>query len=248
MKNALITGGATGIGAECCIELAKNGYNIVLNHLNQDEKALSIKYKVEKYTTCYIFNADISKEQEINAMDEYIQKKTGLILVLVNNAGQYPRKSFTDLDLRFWNNMINNNLTNHYLCSKIFSKHMIQLSSGSIINIGSVLSKIGRKDLTAYISAKAGLEGLNKSLAIELGIHNIRSNCILPGSIEVCKENEIVHDHSEMVKRQLRRQCIKRRGKPKDIANLVSFLASNKSSFITGQNISVDGGWFYNEK
>lgn len=248
MKIALITGGATGIGAECCIRLAKDGYYIVLNHLDQKEKALKIKHLVEKFKPCMIINADITKESAVRKMSNYVQKELGLISALVNNAGLYPRRSFEKLDLEFWNMMIEINLTSHYICSNIFSKHMLLNGQGSIVNIGSILSKIGRKELMPYISAKAGLEGLTKSLAIELGNSNIRANCILPGSIEVDMESNVVKDQEKMIVRQLKRQCIKRRGTPRDISNMVSFLVSNKSGFITGQSISIDGGWFFNDK
>jgi 3-oxoacyl-[acyl-carrier protein] reductase len=248
MKTALITGGSTGIGKFCCIKLAKAGFNIVINHINNETIANEVKIEVEKYTNCITVNADVTKEIEVQLMQDRIKDKFGFINVLVNNAGAYPRKNFNDLTINFWNEMIETNLTSHFICSQVFSKEMIANESGSIINIGSILSKIGRKDLLPYISAKSGLEGLTKALAIELGRFNIRCNCVLPGSIEVEKEKEVIENISELYKRQINRQCLKRRGSPSDVANLVAFLASDQSTFITGQSIAVDGGWFYNDK
>jgi 3-oxoacyl-[acyl-carrier protein] reductase len=121
---------------------------------------------------------------------------------------------------------------------------MRALGRGRIIAIGSVLAHVGRHDLAAYISAKAGVEGLMRALARELGPSGITANCIAPGSIRVQAEETVVDDLPAMEERQLARQCIKRRGTPADVAHAVGFLARRSAGFITGQTLYIDGGWF----
>ncbi|WP_306414768.1 SDR family oxidoreductase, partial [Streptomyces sp. KL115B] len=116
-------------------------------------------------------------------------------------------------------------------------------SWGRIITIGSVLAATGRHDLAGYISAKAGLEGLTRALARELGPVGITVNCVAPGSIRVPAEDTVVDDPEAMTTRQLARQCVQRRGRPEDIAAAAAFLAADDAGFITGQTLRVDGGW-----
>lgn len=252
MKNkvVLITGASSGIGAVCGIELSKLGYHVLINHLKEEiENAINVKKMIENIgRDVTLIEGDVSIESDVNLMSNFIDRTFDGIDYLINNAGIYPRVDWNNLDYTFWNKMLQNNLSSHFLCIHILTKKMIKNKAGSIVNIGSILSKVGRKDLLPYTAAKAGLEGLTLSTAIELGKYNITCNCILPGSIKVERETQVVMNLQEMENRQLEKQCIKRRGIPIDVANLVKFLISDESNFITGQSICVDGGWFFNRK
>jgi NAD(P)-dependent dehydrogenase (short-subunit alcohol dehydrogenase family) len=163
--------------------------------------------------------------------------------VLVSNAGAYPRTPWRDLDLDTFRGQIEVNLVTHATCSKLVSPILTTRGYGRIVAVSSVLAQLGRVDLAGYIAAKSGLEGLVRALARELGPHGVTVNCVRPGSIEVPAEHDVVADHDAMVARQLDRQSIKRRGTPEDIAAAVHFLASQDAGFITGQCLTVDGGW-----
>jgi NAD(P)-dependent dehydrogenase (short-subunit alcohol dehydrogenase family) len=125
----------------------------------------------------------------------------------------------------------------------LFTPYLTASGTGRIVAVSSVLTQLGRTDLVGYIAAKSGLEGLARALARELGPAGVTVNCIRAGSIEVPHEFDVVPDHPAMVERQLARQAIKRRGKPVDIAGAVAFLLSDDAAFITGQCLTVDGGW-----
>ena len=142
-----------------------------------------------------------------------------------------------------WDEALAINLTSHYLLTQELAPAMTTAGWGRIVTIGSVLATAGRHDLVGYISAKSGLEGLTRALARELGPSGITANCVAPGSIRVPAEESVVADPEAMTVRQLARQCIQRRGSPKDIAAAVAFLASDEAGFITGQTLRVDGGW-----
>lgn len=242
---ALVTGAAGGIGSAIALHLADLGAAVAVNHLDAPDKADELRDQVRsRGAKAVSIKADLREPDEVRRLAEEATSALGPVDVVVSAAGSYPRIPWGELDLGQWNSMISSNLTSHYLVAHAFTESMQALGRGRIIGIGSVLAHVGRHDLAAYISAKAGLEGLMRALARELGPHAITANCVAPGSIQVQAERSVVDDLAAMEERQLARQCIKRRGAPADVAHAVAFLAHPNAGFITGQTIYVDGGWF----
>jgi 3-oxoacyl-[acyl-carrier protein] reductase len=176
-------------------------------------------------------------------MARQAEAQVGPVDILVNNAGAYPRVPWDLMTETDWAAALETNLTIHYRVTRALTPAMTARRWGRIINIGSVNSRAGRNGLVAYSAAKAGLLGLTRSLARELGPHGICVNAVLPGAIQVDAENMIPDQHRTSPEDQIRRQCVPRRGRPEDVAAAVIFLASPSTSFITGQSLHIDGGW-----
>ena len=186
---------------------------------------------------------DLTHESTINALEGEIDQVRDRLAVLVSNAGAYPRIPWNDLDIDSFRRQVETNLITHAACAKLVTPALTRRGDGRIVAVSSVLTQLGRVDLAGYIAAKSGLEGLIRALARELGPHGVTANCVRAGSIEVPAEHAVVDDHQAMVARQLDRQCIKRRGHPDDIAAAVEFLTSPEAGFVTGQCLTIDGGW-----
>jgi len=242
---ALVTGATGGIGRAIALGLAELGAAVVVNHLDTPDEAHQLREQIRgRGVKAVAVQADVRDEADVARLAEEASFALGPVDTIVSAAGAYPRIPWNDLGSDQWRMMLDANLTSHYLVAHAFTGSMQAQGRGRIIAIGSVLAHVGRHDLAAYIAAKAGVEGLMRALARELGPHGITANCIAPGSIKVEAENTVVEDPAAMEERQLGRQCIKRRGTPEDIAQAVAFLAQRSSGFITGQTLYVDGGWF----
>ena len=238
-KTVIVTGGTRGIGAAIVKLLVENNYNVVINYNKSDELAEKAK---EEYTSkgynVEIFKADVSKRQEIKDLVKFTVEKFGTIDVLVNNAGIDNEKLFQDITDEDWNNVINTNLYSVFCASQEVVPVMVNKKEGLIINISSIYGTNGGSFATAYSASKAGIIGLTKALAKELGPSNIRINAIAPGIIDTDMNKGYSEEELEEIKQEIPLNKI---GKGLDIARCVKWLIEDE--YTTGQVIKIDGGW-----
>ena len=239
-KTALVTGGAKGIGAAICKALANDGYRIALNYNNSFESAIELKNELSSVTHIEIFKADISDSSDVERMFTEIESVFGGVDVLINNAGIAQQALFTDITDEMWQKMIGVNLTGAFNCCRRALPYMIRNKFGKIINITSMWGEVGASMEVHYSASKAGLIGLTKALAKEVGLSGVTVNAVSPGVIET----DMMASFSDDVKSSLAEETpLGILGTPENIASAVSFLASDKADFITGQVVSVNGGF-----
>ncbi|MFF1351185.1 SDR family NAD(P)-dependent oxidoreductase [Streptomyces sp. NPDC058322] len=239
-RTALVTGATGGLGTVIARRLAADGAAIALAHFDDDRTAGELSASLP---SCVSLSADLRDAEAVRSLCHRAQEALGPVDILVSNAGAYPRRSWPETTPTHWEDTLATNLTSHYLLAHELTPAMTTAGWGRVITIGSVLAAAGRHELAGYISAKAGLEGLTRALARELGPAGVTANCVAPGSIRVPAEDAVVDDPEAMTVRQLARQCVQRRGRPEDVAAAVAFLATEDAGFITGQTLRVDGGW-----
>ncbi|CEJ74785.1 3-oxoacyl-ACP reductase [[Clostridium] sordellii] len=239
-KVALITGGSRGIGKAIAIKLASYKANIVINYTSNKEHALKVKEEIESYGVKSIaIKCDVSKSDEVNNMIEEVVKEFGQIDILVNNAGITRDGLLMRMKEEDFDSVIDINLKGVFNCTKSATKYMMKKRYGKIINISSVVGLIGNAGQANYCASKAGVIGLTKSSARELASRNINVNAIAPGFIDTDMTSVLNENLKETMLKNIPQN---RFGSPEDVANLVLFLASDMSSYITGQIINVDGG------
>lgn len=239
MKTVIVTGGSRGIGATIVKELAKNNYNVVLNYNNSTEAAKKIKKELEEQNIkIEIFKADVSKREEVKQLVEFTLEKFKNIDVLINNAGISQSKIFVDLTDEDWNKMMQTNLNSVFYCTQEVLENMIHNKKGCIINISSIWGLTGASCEVHYSVSKAGIDGMTKALAKELGPSNIRVNSIAPGIIIT----DMCGDYTEEELKDIKEQIpLQRLGETIDIARCVKWLIEDE--YTTGQVISPNGGW-----
>lgn len=239
-KVAIVTGGSRGIGKEVAKKLASLGSNVVINYISTEEEAINTKNEIESLgVKCLVAKCDVSKSEEVNKMVEMSIKEFGHVDILVNNAGITKDGLLMRMKEEDFDKVIDVNLKGVFNCTKAVTKHMIKRRYGKIINITSVVGIIGNIGQSNYCASKAGVIGFTKSTARELASRNININAIAPGFIDT--------DMTKVLSDELKQNMINNIpkntfGTPEDIANVVAFLASDISSYITGQVINVDGG------
>ncbi|KPI50727.1 3-ketoacyl-ACP reductase [Clostridioides difficile] len=240
-KTVLITGGSRGIGKALSKAFAKEGYNVLIN-FNKSENEAKELYTIlnEKNFSVKLFKADVSNREDVENMMDYCVKEFGGLDILVNNAGISQDKLFTDITDEDWDNMMNINLKGSFYCSQVALKYMISEKKGNIINISSIWGISGASCEVHYSITKAGMIGMTKALAKEVGPSNIRVNSIAPGVINT---DMLSGYNEEDINVLVEETPLMRLGTPEDIANCAIFLASDKSNFITGQVISPNGGF-----
>lgn len=238
-KTIIVTGGSRGIGAGIVKLLAEENNNIVLNYNKSEENAKKIQKEcTDLGKNVEIFKADVTNREEVKRLVEFTIQKYKKIDVLINNAGISQSKLFTEVTDEEWRYVIDNNLTSVFYMSQEVVPHMIQQQSGCIINISSIWGMVGSSCESVYSVSKAGVDGLTKALAKELGPSHIRVNSIAPGLIDTQMNQDLSKEVLEEIKEETPLGKI---GMPEDIAKCVKWLIEDE--FTTGQIISINGGW-----
>ena len=237
---AFITGATRGIGRQIAITLAKNGFDIALNYRSQNEELENIKKEIENENVkCLAVQGDISSFESAEEMVNKIIEEFGKIDVLVNNAGITKDMLLMRMKKEDFESVIDVNLVGTFNITKNVIPFMMKQRSGRIINISSVVGISGNAGQTNYSASKAGIIGFTKSLAKEVGSRNILVNAVAPGFIETQMTDVLKDEVKEEIAKQI---PLKRMGTTQDVANVVKFLASEESSYITGQLLNIDGG------
>ena len=239
MKTIIVTGGSRGIG-KCMVEnFAKDGYNVILNYNKSEKQAKQIKQNLaEEGLEIETFKADISKRDEVKKLIEFTLNKYQNIDVLINNAGIARLHLFTDVTEEEWDEIMNTNLKSAFFTTQEVLPNMIHNKKGCIINISSIWGLVGASCEAVYSASKAGIDGLTKALAKELGPSGIRVNGIAPGIIDT----EMNSNLDEKIKEELKTEIpLGRIGKPLDIYRCAKWLVEDE--YTTGQIISPNGGW-----
>lgn len=239
-KIAIVTGASRGIGRQIAKTLAGYGATVIVNYCGSKDKAESVVAEItEAGGTAVTYQGDVSDFEVAKAMITDVKKQFGRIDVLVNNAGITKDNLVMKMSEEDFDKVIEVNLKGAFNCMKHVSRIMLKQRSGSIINMSSVSGVIGNAGQMNYCASKAGMIGMTKSLAREIGSRGIRVNAIAPGYIRT----EMTDILSDEVKEGILSQVpLKRMGEVEDIAEAVAFLASDKSTYITGQTLQVDGG------
>ena len=239
-KVAIVTGGTRGIGRAIALKLADHGANIVINYRNSDKEAEELKAILEeKGVKVLTVKCDISNFEDSNNLMDKCKEVFGKMDILVNNAGITKDTLIMRMKEEDFDNVIDVNLKGTFNCAKHASAIMLKQRFGKIINMTSVVGIAGNAGQVNYAASKAGVIGLTKSLAKELGSRGITVNAVAPGFINT----DMTASLSEKVKEEASKNIpLKRLGDPEDVANLVGFLASDAANYITGQVINVDGG------
>ncbi len=237
-KVILVTGASRGIGNNIAKTLAKENM-VIANYNKSKNEAIKLKEDLQKENiNIDIIKADVSNRSEVKEMIEQILKKYGRIDVLINNAGISQYKLFTDITDEEWDNIINVNLKSNFIVTQEVVKNMISRKSGLIINISSIWGVTGAAMEVAYSTSKAGIIGLTKSLAKELGPSNIRVNAIAPGMIDTSMNSKFSEEEIDDIKEEI---PLERIGKPAEVTKCIKWLLED--TYTTGQVISINGGW-----
>lgn len=239
----LVTGGAGGIGSAICRVFAQNGFDVIINYHNGKQRAelLCEEIKNEYGTNARAVYCDVSDASSVREMFDEIDSSNEKVDVLINNAGVAQQKLFTDITDGEWKNMRGVNLDGtFYCCREALKRYMLPAHRGAILNISSMWGQTGASCEVHYSAAKAGVIGLTKALAKEVGLSGVRVNCIAPGVVMT----DMMKGFDEQTLNELKEETpLNRLGTPEDIAEAALFLCGDKADFITGQILGVNGGF-----
>jgi len=240
-KYAFITGASRGIGRACCLELAEQGYSILLNYKSNDKAALNTKNEIEKFgVSCDLLKMDVADKVEIQTrLGDWLENNPNVVIeVLVNNAGIRKDNLMIWLSDEEWESVLNTSLNSFFYITRMLIKPMIANRYGRIINVVSLSGIKGMPGQTNYSASKGGIIAATKALAQEIGRRNVTVNAVAPGFIKTDMTEDIDEDSfKKMIPAN-------RFGKPEEVAAVVGFLASPKASYVTGEVININGGLY----
>lgn len=239
-KCAIVTGASRGIGRAIAKKLASLGANIVLNYRSNDEEALKVKEELLSYgVDVFLYKCDISDFNAVEEMIKASKEKFGKVDIMINNAGITKDTLLLRMKEEDFDKVIEVNLKGVFNCLKAITPVMIRQKFGKIVNLSSVVGLVGNAGQVNYAASKAGVIGMTKSLAKEVGSRGITVNAVAPGFIDTDMTEVLGDKFKEEAKKSI---PLKRLGKPEDVAGAVAYLVGNEASYITGQVLNVDGG------
>jgi len=240
---AVVTGAGRGIGAAIARTLAQEGAQVVVNYSRSAEAAAGVVAEIEAaHGEAIAVQADVADPEQVETLFKTAQERFGRVDILVNNAGITRDKLLLRMSIEDWDAVLDTNLKSAFLCAKAFVPMLLkQKTGGVIINVGSVVGTVGQAGQANYSASKAGLVGLTKSLAKELGSRNIHINAVAPGFIETDMTDVLKADYRETIVKQI---PLGRIGAAEEVARVVAFLCSPDAAYIQGEVIAIDGGLF----
>lgn len=244
-KVVIITGARRGMGRTHALTLAKAGAKVVVSDISLSDCEKVVKEIKDDGGEAIAVECDVTKKEEIEEMTRKTVDKFGKVDILVNNAGIAQFKPFLEMTEEEWDRTLDINLKGYFLCAQACAKEMAKQKSGVIVNIASVAmgqQGVGFPNIVHYCASKGGIVGMTEALAVELAPYNIRVNAISPGMIETPMIDSVKQD-PKMMEAMLARVPMHRVGQPEEVSNLVLFLASDQSSYMTGSTVVIDGGW-----
>jgi len=244
-KIAIVTGARRGMGRSHALLLAKAGAKVVVSDISLEDCQKVVEEIEKEGGKALAVKCDVSKKEEVDEMLRKTIEKWGKVDILVNNAGIAQFFPFLEMTEEDWDRTLDINLKGYFLCAQSCAKEMAKQKSGVIINIASVAmgqQGVGFPNIVHYCASKGGIVGMTEALAVELAPYNIRVNAIAPGMIETPMIDPIKKD-PKMMEAMLARLPMRRVGRSEEVSDPVVFLASGKSSYITGSTIIIDGGW-----
>lgn len=237
---AVVTGGGRGIGRAVCLELARRGFNVVVNYAHSADAAEQTRAEcAELGVQALAVKADVSDHDEAKGLIDATMVKFGRIDVLVNNAGITRDGLLMKMSPEDFDDVVRTNMTGAFNCMKHVSRVMLKARSGSIVNVSSIVGLTGNAGQVNYAASKAGVVAMTKSAAKELGSRGVRVNAVAPGYIQTDMTKDLPAEAVVAFADQI---ALKRLGEPEDVARVVAFLASEDAGYVTGQVICVDGG------
>lgn len=240
MKTVVVTGASKGIGRAVAKEFANNGYNVVICYNKSVSDAQQLLNEVSQTTRAIAVKVDVSNEDDVKNMVEITKKTFGNIDVLVNCAGVSDTRLLIDSTKDDYDFVFDTNMRGTYNSCKLVGREMLSNQSGKIINISSIWGLRGGSCESVYSASKGAIIAFTKALAKELGSNGINVNAVAPGFIQTDMTKNVTNEIKQEI---MESSALGRLGTPEDVASVVLFLASEKSKFITGQVIGVDGGW-----
>lgn len=239
-KAALVTGASRGIGRAIALELAKSGAKVAVNYAGSEAKAQEVVDAIKaEGGEAFAIQANVADSDSVQAMVKEVIQAFGSLDILVNNAGITRDNLLMRMKEDEWDAVINTNLKGVFNCTKAATRQMMRQRSGRIINIASIVGVSGNPGQANYVAAKAGVIGLTKTTAKELATRGITVNAVAPGFISTDMTDELTEESRDALLSQI---PLARLGKPEDIANVVRFIASDDSAYMTGQTLNIDGG------